>query len=195
MGNKKWTEVYFSKRLKHERERREWTQAEMAKLLSDKLNASIHWTTIAKIEKGERSVRIDEAAGIADLFGTSVDALLGRKSPGLDSDLAHTVRVLQETAQKSMLDVGAMLVAVRDRFQDLFELEFDGRERLESEGKRAVESLTEAQEALWHISSFELPPESIVRVRDDLVKEAAQRELIRMLPELLKEDGVDETQS
>jgi hypothetical protein len=147
------------------------------------------------MEKGDRSVRIDEAAAIADIFGMSVDALLGRKSPGLDTDLAHTIRVLQETAQKSMLDVGAMLPAIRDRFRDLFELEFDGREQLESEGKRAVESLTEAQEALWHITAFELPPESVVRVRDDLVKEAAQRELIRMLPELLKEENLDETQS
>jgi len=41
----------------------------------------MHWTTIAKIEKGERSVRIDEAAGIAELIETSVDALPGRAVP------------------------------------------------------------------------------------------------------------------
>jgi hypothetical protein len=38
----------------------------MATMLSDK-GIPMHWTTIAKIEKNDRSVRIDEAAGIADL--------------------------------------------------------------------------------------------------------------------------------
>jgi hypothetical protein len=36
----------------------------MATMLSDK-GIPMHWTTIAKIEKNDRSVRIDEAAGIA----------------------------------------------------------------------------------------------------------------------------------
>ena len=38
----------------------------------------IYSTTVAKIESGERAVRIDEAAALADLFDVSVDALLGR---------------------------------------------------------------------------------------------------------------------
>ena len=77
MGRKKWTEDYFSKRIRTERERREWSQADMAKMLSDK-GIPMHWTTVAKIEKGDRSVRIDEAAGIADLFEVSLDVLLDR---------------------------------------------------------------------------------------------------------------------
>ena len=40
----------------------------------------MHATTIAKIEAGSRSVRINEAVGIADLFEVSLDTLLGRKS-------------------------------------------------------------------------------------------------------------------
>jgi transcriptional regulator with XRE-family HTH domain len=66
MGKRKWTEDYFSKRLRAERERRKWTQTELADQLDAK-GIPMHWTTIAKIEKGDRSVRIDEAAGIADL--------------------------------------------------------------------------------------------------------------------------------
>jgi ribosome-binding protein aMBF1 (putative translation factor) len=77
-GKRKWTEDHFAKRLRAEREHRGWSQAEMAKMLSDR-GIPMDWTTIAKVEKNDRSVRIDEAAGIADLFGTSVDELLGRK--------------------------------------------------------------------------------------------------------------------
>jgi hypothetical protein len=39
----------------------------------------MHPTTVAKIEAGDRSVRINEAVGIADLFEVSLDSLLGRK--------------------------------------------------------------------------------------------------------------------
>ena len=58
-------------------------QRELADKLADK-GINMHWTTIAKIEKGgERSVRIDEAAAFADVFGVSVDHLLGRRArPG-----------------------------------------------------------------------------------------------------------------
>ena len=60
MGNRKWTDDYFSKRLRAEREQRGWSQADMAKRLSAK-DIPMHWTTIAKIEAGDRSVRIVEA--------------------------------------------------------------------------------------------------------------------------------------
>ena len=52
MGNGKWTDTYFSKRLRTEREQRHWSQAEMAERLTDRLADKIHWTTIAKIEAG-----------------------------------------------------------------------------------------------------------------------------------------------
>jgi transcriptional regulator with XRE-family HTH domain len=81
MGRRKWIEDSFREHLKTERESRGWSQTELAKMLSDSLRNPVHWTTIAKIEKGDRSVRIDEAAAVADLFDMSVDALLGRQGP------------------------------------------------------------------------------------------------------------------
>jgi hypothetical protein len=80
MAKKKWIENHFSKALKEQRDGRKWSQSQLEKMLAEK-GVHLHWTTIAKIEKGERSVRIDEAAALADLFDTSVDALLGRQLP------------------------------------------------------------------------------------------------------------------
>lgn len=77
MAKTKWTEDCFRKALREERNRRELTLEELADVL--KANGlDVHWTTLGKIENGTRSVRIDEAARIADVFETSVDAMLGR---------------------------------------------------------------------------------------------------------------------
>ena len=78
MSMQKWADDRFGKRVKAERERRGWSQAEMAKILSDKGLRPMHPTTVAKIEAGDRSVRINEAVGMADLFEVSMDSLLGR---------------------------------------------------------------------------------------------------------------------
>ncbi|WP_406000738.1 helix-turn-helix transcriptional regulator [Streptomyces sp. NBC_00829] len=44
-------------------------------------------TTVAKIERGDRPLRLDEAAAIARLFGTTLDVALGLK-PGDPNSLA-----------------------------------------------------------------------------------------------------------
>ena len=104
MGNRKGTDDHFSKRVRTERELRKWTQAEMAKMLTAK-GIQMHWTTIAKIEKGDRLVRIDEAAGIADLFETSVDVLLGRAAPDGAGGLANEIRLARHAATRAQLDI------------------------------------------------------------------------------------------
>lgn len=160
MAKQKWAEHHFSKRLKAERIDRGWTQAEMAKLLSEK-DIHVHWTTIAKIEKGTRSVRIDEAAGIADLLNISVDTLLGRRTEP-QSDLAELLRSIKHAAGKSMLDITGMLVLIQgwmNELQELTELQgfegFGGWRALDAEAATAREALTAAQSALFHMSIFE----------------------------------------
>ena len=81
MGSQKWTDKRFGERVKAKRDDRGWSQADMAKMLSDRGIHPMHPTTVAKIEAGDRSVRINEAVGIADLFEVSLDALLGRREP------------------------------------------------------------------------------------------------------------------
>jgi len=75
------SEDRFSRRVKFERESRGLSQTELAKLLSEK-GLRAHPITIAKIESRDtdrpRSIRLDEAAALAEVFGTSVDELLGQ---------------------------------------------------------------------------------------------------------------------
>jgi hypothetical protein len=95
----------------------------MAKLLAEK-GVHLHWTTIAKIEKGERSVRIDEAAAIADLFDVSVDTLLGRKQTQ-QRDLDYALGALTDAAFTSRTELKRIANTLRDRVDDI-PLEYKG---------------------------------------------------------------------
>jgi transcriptional regulator with XRE-family HTH domain len=97
MGSQKWTDDFLGVRVKTERERRGWSQAQMAKMLCANGIQVMHPTTIAKIEAGDRSLRINEAAAIADLFAITVDALLGREGPD-DSTLTFALMTLRQYA-------------------------------------------------------------------------------------------------
>jgi transcriptional regulator with XRE-family HTH domain len=121
MGRKERTEIYFRKRLKRERDSRGWSQAEIAKLLSDN-GIPMHSTTIAKIEAGDRAVRIEEATGIADLLDVSLDGLLGRK--GMEDDQSHAMSVLADEARKIGIEAGDMMERLRRAYADL-EAHFD----------------------------------------------------------------------
>lgn len=90
MASQKWTDKEFGKKLKAEREHREWTQPELAANLRNSGIQTMHPTTIAKIEAGTRSVRINEAIAFADAFDVSIDALLGRQEPD-DSTLTYAM--------------------------------------------------------------------------------------------------------
>ena len=167
MASRKWTEDYFRKQLKVERERRDWKQADLAKMLSDK-GIPMHWTTVAKIEKGDRSVRIDEATAIADLFEVSVDVLLGRNVER-ESDLFYTLRAVQYTARQSAQQTAAIAAALADSLTDLDALEFNGREALEKEVVSAQRALRRAQAAFSNVAKFQPPPRSQMALRKDLV--------------------------
>jgi len=78
MSSSKWVDARFGQQLKRMRDEKGWTQPQMAKLLSEKEIYPMHATTIAKIEAGTRSVRINEAVAMADLLDVSLDTLLGR---------------------------------------------------------------------------------------------------------------------
>lgn len=74
------TESRFGARIRVEREVKKWSQAELAQRVSA-LGVPMHPTTITKIESRDqdrpRSIRLDEAYALAQVFGTSIDALLG----------------------------------------------------------------------------------------------------------------------
>jgi transcriptional regulator with XRE-family HTH domain len=112
-------EARFRERVKQERDRRKWSQADLSKMLNDKGIKGIYPTTIAKIESGERAVRIDEATALADLFEVSLDALLGRKSDAQRSELAYSLRLLRDTARESSEQVWATMETIREQLDEL----------------------------------------------------------------------------
>src|SRR5690348_16512400 len=119
MGAQSAVEARFRGRVKKQRDRRGWSQADMAKMLGDKGIKGIYPSTIAKIESGERAVRIDEAAALADLFEVSLDALLGRKQHSQADELTDLLRLLRDTARDSSQQVEVTMEAIRGQLEEL----------------------------------------------------------------------------
>lgn len=66
----------FARRLREERERAGVTQAALAQRLTDLLDHRIDASAISRIEKCERSVRLDEAVILAETLQVSLSSLL-----------------------------------------------------------------------------------------------------------------------
>ena len=157
MGRQKWTDDRFGERLRTERERRKWSQAQMATMLADRGVQPMHPTTIAKIEAGDRSVRINEAVEIADLFEMSLDTLVGRATANPGSDLALVLRDVIDTAMTLWEQQAGIREVFHDCFADLQALEFTDRDRLEQHVQMARLGIESATSALAQIASFPLP--------------------------------------
>jgi transcriptional regulator with XRE-family HTH domain len=114
MGRRRSVEVRFREQVKRHRERCGWSQSDLAKRLQDNGLEHIIPSTVAKIEGGARSVRIDEANVLADLFETSVDALLGRAVLEDADDVANEVRLARHTALKAQLEIQTSQTSLSD---------------------------------------------------------------------------------
>jgi hypothetical protein len=124
----------------------------MADMLSDGGIAPMHSTTIAKIEAGSRSVRINEAVGIADLFEVSLDSLLDRKSGASPTELAYRLPVLRDNTAKSAGQVAGLMQRIREDLEGL-PGEFDGADELTETADNALTKYLEpAVKALLELS-------------------------------------------
>lgn len=85
----------FASNVRRERERRSWSQAEMARRLQESGLEQMHPTTVSRVEKGERPVRLSEASRYADIFETSVEALLHDYPEEMD-DLLEGLATMRE---------------------------------------------------------------------------------------------------
>lgn len=120
----KWVDQRFGEWLRAERVRRGWTQPQLADMLNDRGIAPMHTTTIAKIESAGRSVRINEAVAVADLFGASLDWVLGREPDDSTftfamtnvSSYAGTAGRHTTSAAQTAADLADILEDVEERF-------------------------------------------------------------------------------
>jgi transcriptional regulator with XRE-family HTH domain len=173
MAKTKWTEDYFRKGLKAERERRGLTQEKMAELFKAE-GLNLHWSTIAKIETGDRSVRIDEAACIADIFKVSLDTMVGRMTTG-DRDELYTERALVHEAGHTTAIAESLESSLRDRIADVTAFNPEGWARdLVTGCEAACEALAAAQDTLRNTLSL-----SGNRELRDLVRKQLREELDR----------------
>jgi hypothetical protein len=79
----------------------------------------MHHTTVAKIEGGDREVKLDEAAALADLYGLSLDAMLGRKQASPDNEVVHGIRVLRDQARLHQAEVRTICIKLANQAIDV----------------------------------------------------------------------------
>ncbi|WP_284226041.1 helix-turn-helix transcriptional regulator [Mycobacterium antarcticum] len=154
---------YFRERLRMERVRRSWSQAYVAKCLSDMGIGQMHISTIAKIEAGGRVVRLTEAAAIADLFDIPLANLLGRQNEGeAGAHAKRAARRLREVLSHAGERGGRFQRDVFGAESDLAtvdDLAFEGQEDLRAEFAEVLDALTRARDAYRRIANFVVPPD------------------------------------
>lgn len=146
----------FRERLRRERESHHWSQADLARKLAA-VGLSVHPTTIAKIEAGDRAVRIAEAVAIAEIFGFSLDEAFGRTATD-DTEFSYRFRTLQEKAVEGLSTLEIFQRRFGNRWHGLLEFEFtDGRVLIEANGGKAIDHIRSALVALMHIAEMDEP--------------------------------------
>jgi transcriptional regulator with XRE-family HTH domain len=182
MGKQSAAEARFRERVQQERKRRKWSRTDLSKLLQSKGFEHIYPSTVAKIEYGERSVRIDEATAIADLFEVSIDTLLGRSVAPKNNEM-YAFKALLETARQASWQVSSIEATLRDRAAELdaFDLP-EMMKNFQSRCERACDALAEAHDAISEEAGD----------RDPELQRLIRKQL---LAELQKEEMADEAQS
>lgn len=104
------TEVRFAEWLKAARAEAGLSQQKVTDALRAQGFANLHQSNFAKIERGERPVRLAEAVAMAELFGTTIDAVLGLRADnpqGLAVQaLARRTSVLQRIQALIVAELG-----------------------------------------------------------------------------------------
>lgn len=84
----------FRVRMRREREKRDWSQAELAERMAD-YGVKLHASAIAKMEAigpGARSIRLDEAAAAAAALGSTLNDMTSPPS----SEVVQVLEILRE---------------------------------------------------------------------------------------------------
>lgn len=115
----------FARRVREERQRSGLSQAVLAAHVSALLDYKVDGSSVTRIEKGERSVRLPEAVVIAEALGIPLAALL-RDRAGIDDEIAELERDLSQEvyrASRAEEELERARAAVRAVERRLAELE------------------------------------------------------------------------
>lgn len=107
-------EDWFGLRVRHERERLGWSQAELAERLKD-YGVDLHPSAIAKIELRDvdrpRSIRLNEAEALADALGLERGTITeGVNIPAIDVgvDILRNMEILQRVREETASLLGSI---------------------------------------------------------------------------------------
>jgi transcriptional regulator with XRE-family HTH domain len=158
MGSSKMIDKRLRQRLRDERERRDWSQVTMARMLKRE-GLLIHPSTVTKIEAGCRAVQPDELNAYADIFGTSIDSLMGRDGT---TDLMWAISKLGSAAQQISTDIGNLRLRLINESIDVHDLSDDFHAiDIKEAVHQAARLLEESRQALKPvIDPFPLPTNS-----------------------------------
>lgn len=139
-------------RIRTEREWREWTQSLTTTLLrSQGINIGVK--TLSKIETGDRAILPEELNALADLFGMSVDALMGRNPTG--ADLMWVMSKLTSNAQKTASEVRNLYTRIDNDLKDVCYYANSGATSVKgvlTSAQKVLTTLHAAAEALTELS-------------------------------------------
>lgn len=92
----------FARRMREERQRVGLSQAALAVRVTSLLDYKVDSSSVTRVEKSERSVRLVEAIAIAEALHTPLSALL-RDRAGIDDEIGELERDLSEELHRASL--------------------------------------------------------------------------------------------
>lgn len=99
------SEQTFARRVRELREQREWSQTLLAANLALSHGIKLDGTAITRIEKGARSIRLDEAVALAKVFGMTVDEMLRPALP-VDEQIKQAERQVERSQWRAAEALG-----------------------------------------------------------------------------------------
>lgn len=156
----------FGRHVEQLRERNGWSQTELAKKMKELGFAGFHQTTISRIENGERSARVGEAFGLAELLDVSVNDLVALPDESsavnqLSREVTH-IRSIEDSLGEAAIRYVDAQGKVKRALDDLDRVVPDDPNASRNERPLGLPRET----AEWHLS----------RTYIDVINEALQRE-------------------
>jgi len=85
------------------------------------------WTQLARLEKGQRSLRAVEAAALADIFNLSVDQLLGGRRARPRADLTYALRAALDAKEQARWALSSLQRTLGEAAENLADADTQGR--------------------------------------------------------------------
>ncbi len=95
-------EARFADNLRRQREARGWSQGDLARRMQEAGWGNFHQTTVSRIEKGERPIRLGEAKALAEVFRLSLEVLL---RPSREAVLVEQLRQFTKDAGRAFTEI------------------------------------------------------------------------------------------